>query len=86
MNFKLIFLLPRYRYYGVYHTNEDSREIFNNGSNETCNDLVGGNGGAPDPIDLLSNPVVILDKNTESYVNLRYPIEPTGCGSNGGRI
>ena len=64
----------------MYHTNEDSREIFNNGSNETCNDLIGPN--PVDPVDLLSNPVVVLDKNTDSYVNLRYPIEPT----NGGRI
>ena len=45
--------MNRYRYYGVYLTHEDSREIFNNGSNETCNSA-----DAADPVDLLNNPVV----------------------------
>jgi len=74
-------VFTRYRYYGVYLTHEDSREIFNNGSNETCNSA-----DAADPVDLLNNPVVVLDKNTDSYVNLRYPIEPmhaTTISSNG---
>ena len=45
--------MNRYRYYGVYLTHEDSRDIFNNGSNETCNSA-----DAADPVDLLNNPVV----------------------------
>jgi hypothetical protein len=36
--------------------------------------------------ELLENPVVVLDRNAESYVNLRYPLSPeldiSSCSSN----
>ena len=81
-----IALSSRYRYYGVYFTNEEGREVFvrrsgQNGHPETpCVlsgdiDVASVDSGA-DPIDLLRNPAIILEKNKDSYVNLRYPIEP----------
>ena len=56
--------MNRYRYYGVYLTHEDSREIFNNGSNETCNSA-----DAADPVDLLNNPVVRHTRTTYKVCN-----------------
>ena len=59
--------MNRYRYYGVYLTHEDSREIFNNGSNETCNSA-----DAADPVDLLNNPVV---RNIVKELPLKFVIK-----------
>ena len=50
----------RYRHYGVYLTHEDDDQLFHTGHED-------------DNLDILRNPVIVLDKNAESYINLRYP-------------
>ena len=52
---------PRYRHYGVYLTHEDDDQLFHTGHE------------VDDNLDILRNPVIVLDKNAESYINLRYP-------------
>ena len=64
LNFNAILYLyssDRYRQYGVYLTHEDDQQLFH----QTRED--------EDNLDILRNPVVVLDKNAESYINLRYP-------------
>ena len=51
----------RYRHYGVYLTHEDDDQLFHTGHE------------VDDNLDILRNPVIVLDKNAESYINLRYP-------------
>ena len=52
-------LFFRYRHYGVYLTHENDQQLFQDGEE--------------DSLDILRNPVIVLDKNAESYINLRYP-------------
>ena len=52
-------LVFRYRHYGVYLTHENEDQLFHTGED--------------DDLDILRNPVIVLDKNAESYINLRYP-------------
>ena len=54
-----IMIFFRYRHYGVYLTHENDQQLFNAGEDDT--------------LDILRNPVIVLDKNAESYINLRYP-------------
>ena len=64
---RFFWVISRYRYYGVYFTNEDS----------SADAYSTGHCDIEDSLDILRNPMVVLEKNSESYVNLRYPLEPT---------
>ena len=57
------FNIFRYRHYGVYLTHEDDQQLFH----------ANGGNSVDDNLDILRNPVIVLDKNAESYINLRYP-------------
>ena len=45
----------------MYLTHEDDDQLFHTGHE------------VDDNLDILRNPVIVLDKNAESYINLRYP-------------
>ena len=65
-------LTYRYRHYGVYRTKE-SDQLMDNGCNG--GNTSGGNTEEDEEATILRNAVVvILDKNAESYVNLKYPV------------